>query len=56
MTEQVGHQESYCLNTARSNLAGAGTQTAALAFGGQTQCTQQQNYMMAQLGHQILQD
>jgi hypothetical protein len=26
--------KSYGLNTARRNLAGAGTQTAALAFGG----------------------
>jgi hypothetical protein len=33
MMEQVG-QQSNPLNTARFSLAGAGTQTAALAFGG----------------------
>jgi hypothetical protein len=33
MTEIVG-QQSNSLNTARLNLGGAGTQTAALAFGG----------------------
>jgi hypothetical protein len=35
MMELVG-QQSNPLNTARSYLAGAGTQTAALAFGGYT--------------------
>jgi hypothetical protein len=53
--EQLGHQ-STSLNTARINLAGAGTQTAALAFGGNIQLIQeQQNYMMEHLGLQILQ-
>jgi hypothetical protein len=35
MMEQVG-LKSYSLNTARYELAGAGTQAAALAFGGDT--------------------
>jgi hypothetical protein len=35
MTVQLGLQ-ILCLNTARTGLAGAGTQTAALAFGGYT--------------------
>jgi hypothetical protein len=34
MMEQVGQQSPASLNTARNTLAGAGTQTAALAFGG----------------------
>jgi hypothetical protein len=34
--EQLGQQLSGSLNTARRNLAGAGTQTAALAFGGRS--------------------
>jgi hypothetical protein len=33
MMEQIG-QHLLSLNTARNSLAGAGTQTAALAFGG----------------------
>jgi hypothetical protein len=33
--EQLGHHPTG-LNTARNNLAGCGTQTAALAFGGET--------------------
>jgi hypothetical protein len=33
MTDQLG-QNPTGLNTARNSLAGAGTQTAALAFGG----------------------
>jgi hypothetical protein len=33
MTDQLGHQVTS-LNTARQSLAGCGTQTAALAFGG----------------------
>jgi hypothetical protein len=32
--EQLGHQTLIGLNTARAALGGAGTQTAALAFGG----------------------
>jgi hypothetical protein len=43
------------LNTARSNLAVAGTQTAALAFGGySTRLQQQQKNIMEVLGQQIL--
>jgi hypothetical protein len=43
------------LNTARNNLAGAGTQTAGLAFGGNTTTAVAiQKNMMDQLG-QILQ-
>jgi hypothetical protein len=38
------------LNTARSCLAGAGTQTAALAFGGFHHLQEQQKNMMEQLG------
>jgi hypothetical protein len=34
MTDQVGQSNPTGLNTARSDLAGCGTQTAALAFGG----------------------
>jgi hypothetical protein len=34
MMEQVGHTSPASLATAREKLAGAGTQTAALAFGG----------------------
>jgi hypothetical protein len=44
------------MNTARATLGGAGTQTAALAFGGivQVQLSQeQQKNMMVQLGHQV---
>jgi hypothetical protein len=41
------------MNTARAGLAGAGTQTAALAFGGAIPLVQeQQKNMMVQLGHQ----
>jgi hypothetical protein len=36
-------------------LAAFGTQTAALAFGGNIHLQQQQNYMMVLLGHQIQQ-
>jgi hypothetical protein len=47
------------LNTARFGLAGAGTQTAALAFGGLlppgTSLQKQQKNTMDLLGHQILQ-
>jgi hypothetical protein len=47
------------MNTARYGLAGAGTQTAALAFGGETFpptiLQQQQKNMMEQLGLQIQQ-
>jgi hypothetical protein len=42
------------INTARY-LAGAGTQTSALAFGGNIHLQEQQNYMMVLLGHQIQQ-
>jgi hypothetical protein len=44
------------LNTARDGLAGCGTQTAALAFGGYVLhlIQQQQKNMMDLLGHQIL--
>jgi hypothetical protein len=42
------------LNTARNDLAGCGTQTAALAFGGQNLLQEQQKNMMVLLGHQIL--
>jgi hypothetical protein len=43
------------LNTARCNLGGAGTQTAALAFGGDCiqQNHQQQNHLMDQVGLQL---
>jgi hypothetical protein len=34
MTVQLGQQVLEGLNTARRTLAGCGTQTAALAFGG----------------------
>jgi hypothetical protein len=34
--EQVGHVSPGSLNTARESLGGAGTQTAALGFGGMT--------------------
>jgi hypothetical protein len=41
------------MNTARHGLAGAGIQTAALAFGGfSTSLQQQQKNMTDQLGHQ----
>jgi hypothetical protein len=43
------------LNTARNGLAGAGTQTAALAFGGEVspaKLQEQQKNMMDQLGQQ----
>jgi hypothetical protein len=36
MMEQVGQHSPASLNTARINLGGAGTQTAALGFGGYT--------------------
>jgi uncharacterized protein YneF (UPF0154 family) len=43
------------MNTARYYLAGAGTQTAALAFGGNPPLLQeQQKNMMDQLGQQFL--
>jgi hypothetical protein len=44
------------LNTARVALGGAGTQTAALAFGGELihLLQEQQKNMMEQLGHLIL--
>jgi hypothetical protein len=43
------------LNTARYNLAGCGTQTAGLAFGGDQHLLQeQQKNMMDLLGHLIL--
>jgi hypothetical protein len=44
------------LNTARFAMGGAGTQTAALAFGGEAPNLkqEQQKNMMVQLGHQIL--
>jgi hypothetical protein len=43
------------LNTARFGLGGAGIQTAALAFGGYTPLTQeQQKNMMEQVGLQVL--
>jgi hypothetical protein len=38
------------LNTARQQLAAAGTQTAALAFGGTPPVQEQQKNMMVQLG------
>jgi hypothetical protein len=42
------------VNTARESLAGAGTQTAGLAFGGETPggVQQQQKNMMELVGHQ----
>jgi hypothetical protein len=40
--EQVGQHSPGSLNTARSSLAGAGTQTSALAFGGEIHQEQQQ--------------
>jgi hypothetical protein len=41
------------MNTARHGLAGAGIQTAALAFGGfSPPIQQQQKHMTDQLGHQ----
>jgi hypothetical protein len=43
------------MNTARCTLAGAGTQTAALAFGGSNhQIQQQQKNTMELLGQQVL--
>jgi hypothetical protein len=43
------------MNTARNGLAGAGTQTAALAFGGEVHhIQQQQKNMTDQLGLQTL--
>jgi hypothetical protein len=41
------------LSTARLLLGGAGTQTAALAFGGYPILQEQQKNMTDQLGHQI---
>jgi hypothetical protein len=42
------------MNTARQQLAGAGTQTAGLAFGGNTSLVQmQQKNMMVLLGQQV---
>jgi hypothetical protein len=50
ITEQLG-QNPPGLNTARERLAGAGTQTAALAFGGLLEVLQeQQKNMTVQLG------
>jgi hypothetical protein len=51
--ELVGHNPTG-LNTARYGLAGAGTQTAALAFGGifLQLIQEQQKNTMVQLGHQ----
>jgi hypothetical protein len=52
MMDQLGHL-ILGLNTARAYLAGCGTQTAALAFGGYIHLLQeQQKNMMEQLGHQ----
>jgi hypothetical protein len=43
------------MNTARYAMGGAGTQTAALAFGGFLQLIQQQQkHITDQLGHQLL--
>jgi hypothetical protein len=44
------------LNTARAGLAGCGTQTAGLSFGGEIApglIQEQQKNMMEQLGHQM---
>jgi hypothetical protein len=50
MMELLG-QHPGSLNTARDDLGGAGTQTAGLAFGGETTCYRmQQKNMMALLG------
>jgi hypothetical protein len=44
------------LNTARNDLAGCGTQTAALAFGGYVHLIQeQQKNMMEQVGQHLQQ-
>jgi hypothetical protein len=48
--------KSYWFKTARQALAGAGTQTAALAFGGRPVLQEQQKNMTVQLGQQIQQD
>jgi hypothetical protein len=51
MMEIVGLQILTGLNTARSALGGAGTQTAGLAFGGNMDSLQeQQKNMMEQVG------
>jgi uncharacterized caspase-like protein len=52
--EQVGLPVNN-MNTARGYLAGFGTQTAALAFGGEspTLSMLQQNYGMEQVGLQV---
>jgi hypothetical protein len=42
------------LNTARSYLAGAGIQTAALAFGGRTPSTAATEEYNGKVGHQVL--
>jgi hypothetical protein len=53
MMVQLGQQEEI-MSTARFHLAGAGIQTAALAFGGATPgvffLQEQQNNMMVQVG------
>jgi hypothetical protein len=51
----LGNKSWTGLNTARTALAGSGTQTAALAFGGADQLQQQQKNMMA-TWTKILQD
>jgi hypothetical protein len=52
--EILGQLSPGSLNTARNNLAGAGTQTAALAFGGlNTPLQQQQKNMMELVGQQF---
>jgi hypothetical protein len=42
MTELAGLSTTGSLNTARRNLAGAGTQSSAVAFGGGGTAVQQQ--------------
>jgi hypothetical protein len=55
MMEQLGNK-SRKFKHSKNGLAGAGTQTAGLAFGGDTPPnTEQQKNMTALLGHQIQQ-
>jgi hypothetical protein len=51
----LGHK-SYWFKYGKTTLAGAGTQTAALAFGGRLVLQEQQKNMTVQLGQQIHQE
>jgi hypothetical protein len=52
MMEQVGQHSPASLSTARDSLAGAGTQAAALAFGGNTAPGKQQQQKNGQVQEQ----